>query len=110
DNWIHYESRRVRHGPAEFSGQYMPTGGVSNPAPGTLDYWLTERYCLYAVGAGGTVYQSEINHPPWALQSAELELSTNTMTNPIGIELPETQPVLHFARRQDVIVWPPVRL
>jgi uncharacterized protein YqjF (DUF2071 family) len=110
NHWLHYESRRMRHGPAEFVGRYMPTGDPSNPAPGTLDYWLTERYCLYAVGGRGEVYRAEINHPPWSLQAAELEITTNTMVNTIGINLPEVPPLLHFSRRQDVIVWPPVRL
>jgi uncharacterized protein YqjF (DUF2071 family) len=110
NNWIRYRSRRLRHGPAEFVGRYRPTGSASNPVRGSLDYWLTERYCLYAVDANGVVYRADINHPPWPLQPAELELATNTMTDPIGIDLPEMAPLLHFSRRQDVIVWPPVRL
>jgi hypothetical protein len=26
---------------------------------------------------------------------------------PTGAALPDTQPLLHFARRQDVVIWPP---
>jgi hypothetical protein len=29
---------------------------------------------------------------------------------PAGVELPHQEPLLHFARRQDVVIWPPERL
>lgn len=29
------------------------------------------------------------------------------MTAPLGIALPEGEALLHFARRLDVVVWPP---
>src|SRR5439155_18401015 len=51
DGAIEYDSRRRhRDAPsAEFSGRYRPTGAASRSTPGTLDHFLTERYCLYAV-------------------------------------------------------------
>jgi hypothetical protein len=27
------------------------------------------------------------------------------MTRPLGVALPDTRPVLHFARRLDVVAW-----
>ena len=53
--------------------------------------------------------RAEIHHPPWALQPAVGEIERNTMTAPYGIELPG-RPLLHFAARQDVLIWPPTRL
>jgi hypothetical protein len=50
------------------------------------------------------VLRGDIHHPPWALQPAEATFVHNTMTLPLGIEL-EGEPVLHFARRQDVVFW-----
>jgi hypothetical protein len=32
-------------------------------------------------------------------------LRENTMTAPYGIRLPETEPLLHFSARQDVVIW-----
>ena len=29
------------------------------------------------------------------------------MTAQIGVTLPDTEPALHFARRLDVVAWPP---
>ncbi|HYL10899.1 MAG TPA: DUF2071 domain-containing protein [Candidatus Acidoferrales bacterium] len=49
ENWISYTSRRTHDGstPAEFQGRYRPMGEPFRAARGTLEYFLTERYCLY---------------------------------------------------------------
>lgn len=109
---IHYQSVRSeqRASSAEFNVSYKPTGAVYHASPGTLDHWLTERYCLYAARKPDQVVYGEIHHSPWPLQPAELELRVNTMTEPIAVELPNTQPLSHFARYQEVVAWPIVRL
>lgn len=103
---IVYQSRRTHVGapPAEFRARYGPTGGIFSARPGSLEYFLTERYCLYAASAG-RIFRCEIDHAPWPLQPAEAEVEQSTMTAPLGIVLPERQPLLHFARFQDVRVW-----
>lgn len=103
---IRYASRRLQSasGPIEFRGRYRPTGEISHARRGSLEYFLTERYCLYAV-AKGRIFRSEIDHGPWPLQPAEAEVETNTMAAPLGIALPSTRPLLHFAAFQDVRIW-----
>ena len=32
------------------------------------------------------------------------------MTSQIGVTLPETEPLLHYARRLDVVAWVPKRI
>lgn len=105
---IVYASHRTHRGmpPAVFKGTYRPTGEVLDTPRQSLAHWLTERYCLYAVNKHGRLYRGEINHPPWPLQSAEAEIETNTMTLPYDIPLLDSAPLLHFSRRQDVVVWP----
>jgi uncharacterized protein len=83
---------------------------VYHAAPGTLDHWLTERYCLFAALDLAKIVYGEIHHPPWPLQSAEIELRLNNMMRPIGIELPEQTPLVHFARLQELVAWPIVSL
>jgi uncharacterized protein YqjF (DUF2071 family) len=95
---------------AEFSANYGPTGTVYHAAAGTLDHWLTERYCLFAAANPNRIVYGEIHHPPWALQPAKVSLDVNTMTQSLGIELPEEKPIAHFARRQEVVAWPIVAL
>ena len=117
-DWIRYESRRTADGSAaRFGARYRPAGTVFHPIPGTLEYFLTERYCLYTVDAPAAiapqtrsraarrVARLEIHHPPWALQPAEATIDVNTMAEASGITLPATAPLLHFSKRQDVVVW-----
>ena len=105
---VHYQSVRVhkRAVSAEFNASYKPTAPAYHSTPGTLDHWLTERYCLYGARKPGDVVYGEIHHPPWELQPAEVELRANTMTQPIGLQLPASKPISHFARYQEVVAWP----
>jgi len=103
-----YQSRRETGG-AEFVATYGPAGGAFEPEPGTLEYFLTERYCLYNLDRRGRPYRMDIHHPPWTLQPARAELTRNTMAGASGIALSE-QPLLHFAARQDMVAWLPERL
>ena len=108
---IHYYSRRTHKGepPAEFAARYQPIAPIEYAETGSLASWFTERYCLYAT-AGTHLYRAEIHHVQWPLQKATLEITTNTMATAHGIQLPATQPQLHYSERQDVLVWPPHRL
>jgi uncharacterized protein len=106
---VHYRSRRrTGRPPAEFVGTYHPCGMAQAPRPGSLEHWLTERYCLYTVN-DGDVYRLDIHHPPWPLQPAAVTIAVNSMTAPLGLTLPDTRPLAHFARRQDMVAWAPVK-
>jgi uncharacterized protein YqjF (DUF2071 family) len=109
--WRHYRSYRTHRGapPAEFQARYRPAGEVYRAAPGSLEHWLTERYCLYTIGRRGEVFRGEIHHAPWPLQPAEAEIEANTMTVPHGLQLPPTAPLLHFAERLVTLEWPITR-
>jgi uncharacterized protein len=104
---VHYTSQRTHRGapPASFKGQFQPIGPVFHSSPGTLDHWLTERYCLYSSDRHGRVWRGDIHHVSWPLQPAAAEVEVNTMTQQIGLTLPDTSPLLHFARRLDVVGW-----
>jgi hypothetical protein len=108
DGWIHYRSRRRYRGPApaEFEAKYRPTGEVFQSQPGSLEHWFTERYRLYTTDKQQLLRYADIHHVPWPLQPAEAELRENTMIAPLGIALPDTAPILHYAKRLDVIAWP----
>ena len=106
---IEYTSHRER-GCAEFEAIYRPVGEPFNAAPGSLEYFLTERYCLYHQHRAGTPYRLDIHHPRWPLQAATAQLDRNTMAVAQGIALPDVDPLLHFSRRQDIVAWAPAAL
>lgn len=104
---VRYASAR-RDGAASFIGSYGPTGPPSTAVDGSLAYFLTERYCLYNRDHSGRPYRLDIHHLPWPLQPAQAQLSTNTMADANGLSLPVRPPLLHFAKRLDVVAWAPV--
>jgi uncharacterized protein len=106
---VQYESVRT-HENAEFSGRYGTTSPVYYSAPGTLDHWLTERYALYGALKADRIVFGEIHHAQWPLQRAEIELRKNTMTIASGVDLPDTKPLCHFGRYQEVVAWPIVQI
>ena len=108
DGAIDYHSRRGGGG-AEFHARYAAAGDAAPPAAGSLEHFLTERYCLFTVDRANRLCRVDIHHPPWPVQPAVAEFRVNTLAQAAGIRLPSTAPVLHFARRQDVVNWPLVR-
>jgi uncharacterized protein YqjF (DUF2071 family) len=107
---IEYTSRRKAQPSAAFDATYAPAGPAFTPQPGTLDYFLTERYCLYHSSRSGVPYRMDIHHPLWALHPAQAEIGRNTMATISGLSLDDRPPLLHFAKRQDMVAWMPSSL
>jgi uncharacterized protein YqjF (DUF2071 family) len=110
DGGVEYASRRLPGAAAEFRGSYRPHRNPQPPAAGSLEHFLTERYCLYAVDHQFRAYRLEIHHPVWELETADAEIRVNTMADAAGIRLPGMAPLLHFSRRQDMVCWAPQRI
>ena len=118
DGTVTYTSRRLLpaspggagRAPATFRATYRPAGPVFRAAPGSLDHWLTERYCLYSADRRGRIRRLEVQHVPWPLQPATAEIAVNTLAAPHGIHLPPAPARLHYAHRLDVVGWAPGRI
>ncbi len=108
---LEYESRRQDNlSVARLAATYRPVGTRFQAVNGSLEYFLTERYCLYNLDHRGAAYRLEIHHPPWPLQAADAEFAYNTMAAAAGLPLPDMKPLLHFSKRQDMVAWPPTSL
>jgi uncharacterized protein YqjF (DUF2071 family) len=105
DGLSYFSSRRS--GAARFVARYWPTSEVMRAPAGSLEHWLTERYCLYAQSPRGTLVRTDVHHLPWPLQSAEIDITENSMLAPVGLRVEGRPPLCHFARRLDVVVWAP---
>lgn len=106
DGTFHYESRREG---ASFAGWYRPASEVYLAAPGSLEHWLTERYCLYARHPDGSIWRSEVHHEQWPLQRAEAGIEENTMFAFHGLRVDGPPALLHYSSKVDVVVWPAVK-
>lgn len=85
---IVYESERTdRRGPeARFRGRWQPIETHRPTAVGSLEHFLTERYCLFAARRG-VLLCGEIAHAPWQLAPAEVQLDVCDMTQLVGLTL-----------------------
>jgi uncharacterized protein YqjF (DUF2071 family) len=99
---IHYASER---GSARLNMRYRPLSAPYASVPGTLEHWLTERYCLYARAPDGSLWRNEVHHAPWPLQRASAEILENTYFDVHGLDVHGRPAHLHFARALDVVVW-----
>lgn len=108
---IDYNSKR-QHGPkpAELTCAYEPASArIFHARPGSLEHFLTERYCLYTT-TRKRLYRGDIHHLPWDLQQAEVDMQENTMAQPIGLQLAPQPDLTFFARELKVLFWAPERL
>lgn len=110
EKFYYFSSRKNQPRPVRFEAVYEPVSDPYEAESGSLEQWLTERYCLYSQSPGGEIYRLEIHHWPWLLQKAKAEFPSNTLTDPFGIQLPETPPLLHFSYKQKVINWLPEKV
>jgi uncharacterized protein YqjF (DUF2071 family) len=106
DGTVEYSSLRLLTGrQVRFQASYRGLGEVAGPSrTGTLEHFLTERYCLFTRHAA-EVRVGHIHHLPWPLQAAEAEIRLNELPAAHGIALPDRPPVLHFARELHVYIW-----
>ena len=102
DDGFRYTSKRVG---AEFSASYRPSSDVFRTKPGSLEHFLTERYCLYARASDSSLWRNDVHHHAWPLQLAEASLDLNTMCESHGLSVSGPPPLLHFAKRIDVVIW-----
>jgi uncharacterized protein len=103
---IDYSSKRLltTHS-VRFEAAYRGLGKIAGPSvDGTLEHFLTERYCLFTPH-GDRVLVGHIHHLPWPLEAAEAEIHLNELPAAHGIMLPDRPPVLHFARELHVYIW-----
>ena len=112
DDEVDYRSLRTHRGAprAVFAARYSPVGEPFESERGSIANFLTERYCLYSADGRGNVRRGEVHHQLWHLQPAEAEVRTLAMTQQIGLKPPDTEPILHFSRRLDVLAWLPRRI
>jgi uncharacterized protein YqjF (DUF2071 family) len=97
-DFVQFEASRTG---AAFSARYRGDGELFQPQRGSLEEFLTERYCLYTE-KGGRLYRAELHHPPWQLQDGTAHVGLNTLA---PLPLPDAEPHVLFSPRQDVVVW-----
>lgn len=106
DQTIIYSSHRTHRGapPADFDATWTVSDALEQSRPGSLAFFLTERYSLYAA-RGERIYRCRIHHPPWPLRRAKLSAYRSTMLESHGLPTPDAALLLHYAEALKVDVW-----
>lgn len=108
---ITYESIRSlpTRPPAQFRAHYGPTGPSTLAQPGTLEFFLVERYRLYSWN-GRRVSEARVHHAPYPLRPAAVSDLTETLTSAAGLSSPDGPPTqAHYADQITVDIFRPHR-
>jgi uncharacterized protein len=107
---IDFEARRSSSRvEARFTCRYRPTGPAAAAAPGSLEFFLAERYLLYS-WTGRALRTARVFHQPYPLQPAAITDLEQTLTAAAGLAVdPRLPPLAHYAREVDVQIYPPQR-
>jgi uncharacterized protein YqjF (DUF2071 family) len=91
---------------ADFDASWTIGDELPAAEPGSLDFFLVERYSLYAA-RGKKVYRSRIHHQSWPLQQT-LDLTNHTagVVTADGLTMPDGEPLQHCGGPVGVDVWP----
>jgi uncharacterized protein YqjF (DUF2071 family) len=91
---------------ARFEARYRSKGKAFHAQAGTLTAWLVERYSLFTTGLFGQLLRGDVEHWPWPLQEAEVEITHNTIASAAGIDLGDATPIAHFSQGVHVRTYP----
>jgi hypothetical protein len=111
DNSTHFTSARpAGDAPAaDFSAGWTVYDPLPRSEPDSLDFFLTERYCLYS-SFREQLYRCRVFHEPWPLRAAEVNYHHSTMMEALGLAAPAGEPLVHYAEELKVDIWPLLRV
>jgi uncharacterized protein YqjF (DUF2071 family) len=104
---IAYESERRDRAAPRHRVRYRIGEMLGASKPGTLEYFLLERYLLFST-RGERVFEGQVEHVPYPAQRVELLEIEDDLIAAAGLPRPTTPPVTaHYAAGVDVEVFGP---
>ena len=92
DGWVDYTALRHGHDLAA-NYRYRGTGPKQSAEPGTLEFFLVERYLLYSYRPRSRrLYTGRVHHAPYQFQNAEVEAWSALPAAWNGIPFPQRSP------------------
>jgi uncharacterized protein len=102
---VHYASRR-RGDDHTSRYEYAPTAPPTAATPGSLEFFLAERYRLYSF-RDGELLTGKVHHVPYPLQPVDVAAQDARVITLAKLGAPERKPDhTLYARRVDVTVFP----
>ncbi|MFL6467204.1 MAG: YqjF family protein [Pyrinomonadaceae bacterium] len=104
-NTIDYTLKRPAENRARFHARWTISESAPDEAvPGSLDFFLVERYCLYTE-YNKQIYRCRIHHQPWPLRPATLHEYESDLFSANSLPEQQRDALLHAAGPVNVDVW-----
>jgi len=100
---IEYASRRRGEPAAALEISWTVGDALGPAAPGSLEHFLVERYCLYVARRGG-LRRGRVRHAPYPLRAATVERLASSLLAAAGLPAPDAAPLCHHSAGVDVEV------
>lgn len=112
DDKVRFRSSRTHDGapPVNFDATYSGIGERFVAEKGSVEEFLTERYCFFVPLESGGVLRGDVRHAPWELRRARAEIRTNTLFEANGFEKPDGEASLLYSPGVDVKASRPRRV
>jgi uncharacterized protein YqjF (DUF2071 family) len=105
DGVVDYRMERTEEPKATLQARWREEGDSFNAEPGSLEFFLVERYALYT-RSSDQLYRCRIHHEPWPLRKAHLDYFETTLFEANGLPTPAGEPILQAGGPVHVEVWP----
>ena len=97
--------------PASFRATWKIGAPLPQAEPGSLAFFLTERYALYTSNKAQTkLDRGRVAHTPWPLRTAQVLHLESTLIEDHGLPTPAGPPVVHAGGLVNVELWPMQRV
>ena len=100
----HIDFQMQRGNDAEFSASWSIGKELPVAQPGSREFFLTERYCLFTENEGD-LHRARIHHQPWPLRTATLEDFETNLFEANRLPIPRNEPLVHYADEVNVEIW-----
>ncbi len=80
----------------EFDANYRPLS--TTPCKSAVDLWLAERYCFYCVNQAEQLQCGKVDHEPWQMVPAMIDVHVNTIGTPWNLEIQREPDLVHFSK------------
>jgi len=106
DGGVSFSSRRDDATQAGFVARYAPAGAPEPARPGSLPFFLIERYLLYSWD-GRRLRSARVWHRPYPVQPAHLADLEEDFTTRARLSVEAREALVHYAEEVDVRIYPP---
>ncbi|MCW1883244.1 DUF2071 domain-containing protein [Luteolibacter flavescens] len=91
--------------------EYGPDGEAQEAEPGSLEFFLLERYVLFSSGRNGQLFSGKVHHPPYRWAQAKCDRWSTLPMKWDGLPEPHGKPESAlWSERVDVDIFPLRRL